>query len=182
MHTAVCPTCQRKVSLPANTTSRVVNMMCPKCGELLPVPPSASRHPDDGRLADLHPGRQHTSALSDTRAEIGQALATTKGLGLFAVLLGLLAFVFLAAGVFCLPVVVGYVGLAPGGIGLLLGLYGIARGLQRRDRDLLLAVGGLATCGLAVGLILTLSTLRRPETPPPKDETPTILEQRKDLK
>jgi hypothetical protein len=183
MHIAVCPTCQRKVSLPENTSSRAVKMMCPKCGELLPVPPSASRHPEEDRLAAFHHGRQSSSAWGDARTQIGEALRTTRGQGLLAVLLGVLAFACLAAALFCLPPIMGYAGLLPGGVGFLLGLYGVVRGFHRGERDVLYGLGGVAACGLALGLILTLSTLSRTEkTLPSNDQTPTMWEQRKDLR
>ena len=53
MHAAVCPACQSNVDLPHYVTSRTVKTMCPKCGELLAVPPSESRHHQDATAAHM---------------------------------------------------------------------------------------------------------------------------------
>src|SRR5262249_31335606 len=131
MQAAVCPACQRTVKLPPNLSSRPVKTMCPKCGELLTVPPSDHRHPHDNQLEALSRKRTSVSAFGDARIQLREAMATTRGRGLLVVLLGLLALAFLGAS-FCLPAVVGYVGLPLSGIGILLGIYSTIRGLVRR--------------------------------------------------
>jgi hypothetical protein len=165
--------------MPPNFTGRAVKTMCPKCGELLTVHPTESRHPQDEHLAALSQGRTSASALGDARSQFREAMATTRGRGLLVVFLGLLALAFLAAS-FCLPAVVGYVGLPLGGIGVLLGLYAAIRGMLRREREALYAVAGLALCGLAVGLILTHRALAPPEKRRPDDHQPSLLERRQD--
>src|SRR5258708_27469489 len=107
MQLAVCPSCQHKVKLPANTTSRAVKTMRPKCGDLLSVPPMASQHPQEEHLAALGQGRTTPSPIAEARSELRESLATTQGRGLFVVLLGLLALSFLAASL-CLPRAVSY--------------------------------------------------------------------------
>jgi hypothetical protein len=67
--------------------------------------------------------------------------------------LGLIGLLFLVAS-FCLPTFLKCVGAAIAGGGGLLGLDGIARGLRRRQREVLYVVAGTALCGLAVALIL----------------------------
>jgi hypothetical protein len=153
--------------------------MCPKCGELLTVPPTESRHPQDEHLAALSHGRTSVSALGDARTQFREAMATTRGRGLLVILLGLLALAFLAAS-FCLPTAVEYVGLPLGGIGILFGVHAALRGMLRREREALYAVAGLAVCGLALALILTHRALAPPEKRRPDDHQPTILERRQE--
>jgi hypothetical protein len=182
MQTAVCPACQRQVKLPPNFTGRAVKTMCPKCGELLTVQPTASRHPQDEQLAALTQGRTNASALGEARSQLGAALSTTRGRGLTAVLLGLLALAFLTASL-CLPAQVGYAGLPLAGLGILLGLHTAFRGMLRREREALFAVGGIAISSLAVALIWTHTAMKSPEKPGSGDEhQPTILERERELK
>jgi len=181
MQTAVCPACQRNVKLPPNTSSRAVKTMCPKCGELLTVPPTASRHPQDAHLDALAHGRTQVSALSSARTQLGEAMATTRGLGLLVVLLGLLALSVLAAS-FCLPAVAGYVGLPLAGLGILLGTYASLRGLLRREREALYAAGGLGLCGLALALILTHRPMEQIQKTPSMEDQDSILNRQKELR
>jgi hypothetical protein len=150
MNSTVCPTCQRKVALPENTTSRTVKTMCPKCGELLPVPPSASRHPQESILANL----QHSSTGAELRDELTEAMASLRNLGLLVLGLGLVSLLFMML-TFCLPDVFEYVGVPLSGAGILLGLYGIGRALKRGERGVLYVLGGMAACGLVLALIFS---------------------------
>jgi hypothetical protein len=152
--------------------------MCPKCGELLSVPPMASRHPQEEHLAALGQGRTSPSPIAEARSQLRESLATTQGRGLFVVLLGLLAFSFFAAS-FCLPVAVSYAGLPLSGVGILLGVYAMFRGLLRREREALYAAGGVAICGLALGLILTRVLAPVEQPPSGGGNQPTLLEQEK---
>lgn len=154
MPAAVCPACQRKVPLPENNTGRTVQTMCPKCGEFLPVPPSASRHHQEQVAAHIT-GGSSTATLSsrELRKELAEATASSKSLGLLVLTLGLTALLSLAVG-FCLGFVL-YVGLALSGLGLLLGVYGMVRGMLRRERDALYVVAGVGVSALATGLLVT---------------------------
>jgi hypothetical protein len=178
MQVTVCPGCQHKVKLPPNTTSRAVKTMCPKCGELLSVPPMESRHPQEEHLAALGQGRTSPSPIAEARSDLKESLATTQGRGLFAVLLGLLVLCFLAASL-CLPVAVSYAGLPLSGVGILLGLHATFRGMLRREREALYAAGGVALCGLALGLILTRVLAPVEQSPSDGGNQPTLLEQEK---
>src|SRR5262249_56357603 len=133
--------CHGKVNLPANTSSRIVKTMCPKCGELLSVPPTPARHPEDERLDALH----HAAAPRfDLRSQVAEVTGSSRSLGL--VILGLGSIALLSVP---LPFLV-YAGLVLSGIGALMGLYGMVRGLMRRDRNVLYVLAGFATCGLGL--------------------------------
>ena len=181
MPVATCPGCQNRVKLPENTTSRAVKTMCPKCGELLSVPPMRGRHAEDehARAAD---GRATTATLTarEVRAELAEVTASSRNLSLLGLGLGLVAVLSLALS--CLPFV-AYIGLGLAGAGLIVGLYSIFRMLIRREQGILYAIAGVAVSGLALGLLVTFKISTEPEKGPrPNDETPTILEQRKQLK
>jgi hypothetical protein len=153
MHFAICPACQRRVSLPENTSGRTVNTMCPKCGELLPVPPSPTRHHQEELAASiLGGGGTATLSAQQLREQLAEATASSKNLGLVALTLGLVGLLLLAVSFCFWPV--AWMGIVIGGIGLLLGLYGLARGLGRRGRDVLYIVAGIGVSALAVGLIV----------------------------
>jgi predicted RNA-binding Zn-ribbon protein involved in translation (DUF1610 family) len=154
MPAAVCPSCQRKVSLPDNYSGRTVQTMCPKCGELLPVPPAASRHHQEETAAQITAGSgTATVSARELRRELAEATASSKNLGLLVLTLGLAALLSVAVS-FCLTFV-QYLGLALSGVGLLLGLYGMIRGTLRRERDTLYVMAGVGVSALATGLLLT---------------------------
>jgi len=177
MQTAVCPACQRQVKLPLNTSSRAVKTMCPKCGELLTVPPMESRHPQDAHL-DAY---AHGGTSASARTQLRDVMASTRGLGLLVVLLGLLALSFLAAS-FCLPAAAGYVGIPLSGLGVLLGIFASIRGLLRREREAFYAAGGMALCGLALGLILSHRPMDQPGGSPATEDPDSILNRQKELR
>jgi hypothetical protein len=162
------------VALPENTTSRTVKTMCPKCGELIPVPPSPSRHPQESVLADL----QHGRAGAGLREQLAEAMATLRSLGLLVLGLGLVA-LLLSLG-FCISDYIPFLSLPVAGVGLLLGLYGLGRALKRGERGVLYVLGGLAACALALG-----SFFLRPSSPNTTDGIPTggssVLEQRQKI-
>jgi hypothetical protein len=181
MQTAVCPACQRQVKLPPNYSGRTVKTMCPKCGELLTVQPTETRHPQDEQLDALTKGRTSVSALGDAKGQLSAAMSSTRGRGLLAVLLGLLALAFLTASL-CLPAQVGYAGLPLAGIGVLLGLHTAFRGLLRREREALFAVGGTALSCLAVALIWSHTAMKSPEKSRGDEHQPNLLERERELK
>jgi hypothetical protein len=169
------------VKLPENTTSRAVQTMCPKCGELLSVPPMQARHAEDehSRAAD---GRTTTATLTarEVREQLAGVTASSRNLSLLALGLGLTALLSLI--VSCLPFV-RYAGLGLAGLGLLVGLYATCRTLWRRERGVLYGIGGVAASGLALGLLLTQVLAPSPDqSSRPDDPTPTLLEQEKQLR
>jgi hypothetical protein len=182
MHFAVCPACQRKVSLPENTSGRTVNTMCPKCGELLPVPPSPAPHHQEALAASIMSGGgTATLSAQHLREQLAEATASSKNLGLLLLALGLIGLLILAVS-FCFAPV-AYVGIVVSGAALLFGLYGMVRSLLRRERGVLYVVAGVGVSALAVGLIAT--RLLFPASPPQptgsQDHVPTMFEQRKEL-
>jgi hypothetical protein len=182
MQFAVCPACQRRVSLPENTSGRTVNTMCPKCGELLPVPPSPTRHHQEELAASIM-GGGGTATLSaqQLRGQLAEATASGKNLGLLLLGLGLVSLLSLAVSFCFWPF--AWIGIAIGGVGLLLGLYGIIRGLRRRERDVLYVVAGFGVSALAVGLlVMFLLFPSRPEPTGTQEHQPTMFEQRKELR
>lgn len=174
MPAAVCPTCQRRVHLPDNATSRTVKTMCPQCGELLSVPPTPARHPEDDTLDALHHGAARRGI--DLRGQLAEVTASSRNLGLFVLALGLVSLLSLA--VSCLTFMV-YVGLALSGIGALLGLYGMLRGLLRRDRNVFYVLAGVAACTVALVLIETRLTMPPGQTSGTPRDPSTLIEQRK---
>src|SRR5262249_16572966 len=146
MPLATCPGCQHRVKLPENTTSRAVQTMCPKCGELLSVPPMHARHAEDERSRAMD-GRATTATLTarEARAELAEVTGASRNLSLLALGLGLIAVLSLALS--CLPFV-AYLGLGLAGAGLLVGLYATARILIRREKGILHAIAAVAVSGL----------------------------------
>jgi hypothetical protein len=176
MQAAVCPSCQRKVVLPENNTSRIVKTMCPKCGELLPVPPSGSEHDQDATAAKImSSGRTTGLTAEELREQLAGVTASSKNLGLVLVAVGLVGLLTLALS--CIPYL-PHAGLALSGIGLLVSVAALARGLLRRERELLYLVGGGVVCALAVGLLITRIALASGKDSSRGDENiPTIFEQ-----
>jgi hypothetical protein len=176
MHAAVCPACQRRVKLPENTTGRTVNTMCPKCGELLPVPPGDSHHHEEEVAAHITGGTSTaTLTAQELRKEFAEATASSKSLGLLVLGLGLVALMTLPIG--CISFM-DYLGLAVGGVGLVLGIYGLFRGMIHRERDTLYVLAGVAVCVLSVGLLLTRLFFSAPEQSPNLQHQHNILEER----
>jgi len=181
MHVTTCPGCQRKVRLPENTTSRAVKTMCPKCGELLSVPPMTARHAEDEPSRALD-GRVTTATVTvrEVREQIAGVTASSRNLSLLGLALGLMSLLSLA---FSCLTFVAYVGLGLAGVGLLIGLYAIFRVLIKRERDAPYAIGAIVVSGLALGLILT--RLLSPSSgldQGSRDDNPTLLERNKELK
>jgi len=178
MHVTVCPSCQRKVALPENTSSRTVKTMCPKCGELLPVPPRQSHHPQESVAAGLISTGTATATARDLRTQLGGAFESPRSLGLFVLALGLVSLLVLSL-TFCLPTFIEFVGIPVSGVGLLLGLYGLGRAVSRRERGIPYVLAGMAVCGLALVLILSHPWIsKEPERSGTENKSPTLLEQR----
>jgi len=177
-----CPSCKNRVKLPENTSSRTVKTMCPKCGELLSVPPTPVRHAEDERSRAVD-GRATTATITtrEVRDQLVGVTSSARSLSLLALGLGLVGLLSLALS--CLPFV-PYVGLGVASAGLLVGLYATLRALLRRERGAALyGLAGVAVSGLAVLLILLRilfpSSTQRSDT---HDDTPTIFQQRNELK
>jgi hypothetical protein len=147
--------------------------MCPKCGELLPVPPNPSRHPQESVLADL----QHGSVGAGLREQLAEAMASLRSLGLLVLGLGLVG-LLLTLG-FCISDYIPFLGLPVSGAGLLLGLYGLGRALMRGERGVLYVLGGLAVCTLALGVFFIRPS--SPNTSGPRPDDSNILNQRQQL-
>lgn len=173
MHSTVCPSCQRRVVLPENSTSRTVKTMCPKCGELLPVPPSASRHPQEEAAAQLY----HGEVDLGLRDQLNEAMKSLRSLGLLVLGLGL-AGLLLTLG-FCISDYIPYLGLVVAVAGLLLGVYGAGRALLRHERGGLYVLGGLAVCALALGVFFIRPS--SPNTNGGRPDEPNILQQRQQI-
>jgi hypothetical protein len=144
--------------------------MCPKCGELLSVPPTPARHPEDDRLDALHD--EAASGGMDLWGQLAEVTASSRNLGLMVLAFGLTALLMSP-----LPILV-YVGLALSGTGALLGLYGIVRGLMRRDRNVLYVLAGVGTCAVALMLIVTRLTVAPAGPTSDRPREKTLLEQR----
>jgi hypothetical protein len=143
MATVTCPSCQRKLRVPDQLAERL--LICPGCHEAVPVP---NRKEEYLRLVD-NASPPQGPARSAAGAEL---LPFPARLGAVAMLLGVLSVLVL-----CLPYV-GYAALGLSGVGLLLGLWGLASasahsgGIRQPEKSY--PLGGIAACLLALVLAL----------------------------
>ena len=146
MATVTCPSCQRQLRVPDQLADRL--LICPGCNEAVPVP---NRKAEYLRLVDNASPPQ--GAGPSTAGE--ELLPFPARLGVVAMLLGVLSVLVL-----CLPYV-GYAALGLSGVGLLLGLWGLASaylsgshsaGIRQPEKSY--PLGGVAACLLALALAL----------------------------
>ena len=146
MAAVTCHSCRRKLRVPDRLADRL--LICPGCNEAVPVP---NRKAEYLQLVDNASAPQGP-APSTAGAEL---LSFPARLGALAMLLGVLSVLVL-----CLPYV-GYAALGLSGVGLLLGLWGLASaclggahsgGTRQPERSY--PLGGVAACLLALALAL----------------------------
>ncbi len=146
MAAVTCPSCRRKLRVPDHLAERL--LVCPGCNEAVPVP---NRKAEYLQLVDNAPPPQGP-APPTAGAEL---LSFPARLGAVAMLLGVLSVLVL-----CLPYV-GYAALGLSGVGLLLGLWGLASaylggassgGVRQPEKSY--PLGGVAACLLALALAL----------------------------
>jgi hypothetical protein len=146
MATVTCPSCKRKLRVPDRLDDRL--LICPGCNEAVPVP---NRKAEYLRLVD-----NASTPQGPARSTAGEELLSLPArLGAVSMLLGVLSVLVL-----CLPYV-GYAALGLSGVGLLLGLWGLASaylggghpgGVRQPEKSY--PLGGVAACLLALALAL----------------------------
>ena len=146
MATVTCPSCHRKLRVPDQLAERL--LICPGCNEAVPVP---NRKAEYLRLVD-----NASSPPGPAPSAAGEELLPFPArLGALSMLLGVLSVLVL-----CLPYV-GYAALGLSGVGLLIGLWGLASaylsgahfgGIRRPEKSY--PLGGVAACLLALALAL----------------------------
>ena len=143
MATVTCPSCQRQLRVPDRLAERL--LICPGCNEAVPVP---NRKAEYLRLVD-----NASSPPGPAPSAAGEELLPFPArLGALSMLLGVLSVLVL-----CLPYV-GYAALGLSGVGLLLGLWGLASasahcgGVRQPEKSY--PLGGVAACLLALALAL----------------------------
>ena len=146
MATVTCPSCHRKLRVPDQLAERL--LICPGCNEAVPVP---NRKAEYLRLVD-----NASSPPGPAPSAAGEELLPFPArLGALSMLLGVLSVLVL-----CLPYV-GYAALGLSGVGLLLGLWGLASaylsgahsgGIRQPEKSY--PLGGVAACLLALALAL----------------------------
>lgn len=146
MPTVVCPSCHSRLRVPRNLAGR--QLICPGCNDAV-EPPAPEPEPEY-----LH-SVGHLPASDSALPSAGAQLSPSARLGALSMFLGTLSVLVL-----CLPYV-GYAALAFSGVGLLIGLGGLARAflhgafsgpVGRADRGYPLA--GVGICVLALTLTL----------------------------
>ena len=146
MATVTCPSCQRQLRVPDRLAERL--LICPGCNEAVPVP---NRKAEYLRLVD-----NASSPPGPAPSAAGEELLPFPArLGALSMLLGVLSVLVL-----CLPYV-GYAALGLSGVGLLVGLWGLASaclggarsgGIRQPEKSY--PLGGVAACLLALALAL----------------------------
>lgn len=146
MATVTCPSCRRRLRVPDRLAERL--LVCPGCNESVPVP---NRKAEYLQLVD-----EASAPQGPAPSAAGQELLPFPArLGAAAMLLGVVSVLVL-----CLPYV-GYAALGLSGVGLLLGLWGLASaclggarpgGVRRPEK--VYPLGGVAACLLALVLAL----------------------------
>ena len=146
MATVTCPSCQRQLRVPDRLAERL--LICPGCNEAVPVP---NRKAEYLRLVD-----NASTPQGPARSTAGEELLSLPArLGAVSMLLGVLSVL-----VPCLPYV-GYAALGLSGVGLLIGLWGLASaclsgahcgGVRQPAKSY--PLGGVAACLLALALAL----------------------------
>lgn len=117
-----CPACHQRLRVPENLAGNRVT--CPRCGAAVSVPlPEES--PEEAAAAAAHAaGAAARGAEGGAVGDLEHAPPATR-MGVVALGLGLLAVLVL-----CVPLL-GYASFALSGLGLLVGLWGLARSLRR---------------------------------------------------
>jgi hypothetical protein len=146
MAVLTCPSCQRRLRVPDRLAERL--LICPGCNEAVPVP---NRKAEYLRLVD-----NASTPQGPAPSRAGEELLSFPArLGAVAMLLGVVSVLVL-----CLPYV-GYAALGLSGVGLLVGLWGLASaclggarsgGIRQPEKSY--PLGGVAACLLALALAL----------------------------
>ena len=146
MATVTCPSCRRQLRVPDRLDDRL--LICPGCNEAVPAP---NRKAEYLRLVD-----NASTPQGPARSTAGEELLSLPArLGAVSMLLGVLSVLVL-----CLPYV-GYAALGLSGVGLLIGLWGLASaylsgansgGVRQPEKSY--PLGGVAACLLALALAL----------------------------